>query len=172
LDQLNDFVVLFNLGILDQKSSKRAINLAIDYYKRRLGLPCDEFVFDIVYYDGNYFYTLPDDFNEAISVEYTNKQRNKKDNEFSWMPDDDLLRRVGDKASFTRNIFSVVRRSGKQEAIIVAKDSVASSNLLEGFNDFITASKLASILSNSTGVSDLWEKTTKLTKPKGTLPFG
>jgi hypothetical protein len=167
LQQLNDFAVLFNLGDLNEERQKRAINRAIEYYQRRLGLPCNEFTYQIAYYAGNYFYTLPQDFNEIISVEYTDKNRNSEDNSFRYVPDDELMKTLGDRVYFTHNVFSVVRRDGTQRAIVVAKDSHAGSNLLESFDKFIDATKLTQILNASTGISTILGDNDRTKKTEG-----
>jgi len=167
LQQLNDFAVLFNLGDLNEERQKRAINRAIEYYQRRLGLPCNEFTYQIVYYAGNYFYSLPQDFNEIIAVEYTNKDRNSEDNSFKYVPDDELMKTLGDRVYFTYNAFSVVRRDGTQKAIVVAKDSYVASGLLESFDTFVNATKLTQILNASTGISAILGDNDKTRKTEG-----
>jgi hypothetical protein len=167
LEQLNDFAILFNLGDLNEERQKRAINRAIEYYQRRLGLPCNEFTYRVVYYAGNYYYVLPKDFNEIISVEYTNKNRNTVDNSFRYVPDDELMKTLGDRVYFTFNTFSVLRRDGVQKVIIVAKDSSATSNLIESFDNFIDVTKLSQIISSSTGISTLIGQNDQTRKTEG-----
>lgn len=167
LNQLQDFVDLFNIGDVNQERMKRALNRAIEYYQRRLGLPCNEFSYEILYYDGNYFYTLPADFNEITSFEYKDKIRNKKSNEFHWQPDDILIKKIGNKVNFPHNYFSVTQRNGEQKIIIIPKDAKASSVLLESFNSFITADKLTAILNASSDISALLGENDKTQKTEG-----
>lgn len=167
LNQLNDYTTLFNIGDTTQERQKRALNRAIEYYQRRLGLPCNEFTYQVLYYDGNYFYTLPSDCNEVIKVEYEDKSRNKKRNEFNWQPDDVLIQQIGNKANLPKNYFSNTFRNGKNQLIVIPKDSQASSTLLESFDNFITAAKLSAILSASTGISEISGENDKTLKKEG-----
>jgi len=167
LNQLNDFAVLFNIGETAPDRAKRAINRSIEYYQRRLGLPVNEFTYQILYYDGNYFYTLTSDCNEVIAVEYEEKARNKKKNEYFWQPDDILIQQIGSKANLLKNYFSTSLRDGRNQVIILSKDIQASSVLLESFDNFITTTKLTAILAASTNISAISGENDKTQKTQG-----
>lgn len=75
-DQMNDYVSNYTTGNIDQSNRLRAINRAIEDVHRRLGLTCDETIFNFLYAQDNMFTDLPIDFDEPIALVYQNKNFN------------------------------------------------------------------------------------------------
>ena len=73
----NDYCSNYTTGNIDTNQRLRAINRAIEDVHRRLGLTCDEQIFNFVYSQNNMFTTLPVDFDEPILLYYVNNAFNQ-----------------------------------------------------------------------------------------------
>jgi hypothetical protein len=74
-NQTNDLLSNYNVTTVDAGNTQRAINRAIEYVQRRLGLPSDKQIFSFYYYEDTIFYNIPNDgFNELIQISYNNLQ--------------------------------------------------------------------------------------------------
>ncbi len=69
-NQVSDFAQNYNTSNIDLGNTDRAINRAIEYVQRRLGLPSDRKVYSFYYYDDIMFYDMPDAFNELMQLYY------------------------------------------------------------------------------------------------------
>lgn len=74
--QMNDYISNYTDGNIDDSNRLRALNRAIEDLHRRLGLTCDETIFNFLYAQDNMFTNLPVDFDEPIALVYQNKNYN------------------------------------------------------------------------------------------------
>lgn len=75
-NMMNDYVANYTNGNVDLNQRLRALNRAIEDVHRRLGLTCDETIFNFLYSQDNMFTDLPVDFDEPIALVYQNKNYN------------------------------------------------------------------------------------------------
>lgn len=75
-NQMNDYIANYTVGNIDIVQRLRALNRAIEDVHRRLGLTCDETIFNFLYAQDNMFTDLPEDFDEPILLYYANKNYN------------------------------------------------------------------------------------------------
>lgn len=73
---MNDYVSNYTVGNIDDTNRLRALNRAIEDVHRRLGLTCDEIIFNFLYSQDNMFTDLPEDFDEPILLYYANQNYN------------------------------------------------------------------------------------------------
>lgn len=104
----NDYLANYTTGNIDVPARIRAINRAIEYVDRRMGLPSSEKIFPFVYVQGNMFTNLPEDFNEPITLVYQKPQDNIPCNNWEWQQYPYILQnnefRYGQKSFGTTNI--------------------------------------------------------------------
>lgn len=74
--QMNDYISNYTDGNIDTGNRMRALNRAIEDIHRRLGLTCDETIFNFLYSQDNMFTDLPIDYDEPILLYYVNKNFN------------------------------------------------------------------------------------------------
>lgn len=72
----NDYISNYTTGAVDLSNRLRALNVAIAEVHRKLGLTCDETIFNFLYSQDNMFTDLPNDFDEPLSLVYQNKNYN------------------------------------------------------------------------------------------------
>lgn len=75
-NQMNDYISNYTVGNVDQDQRLRALNRAIEDVHRRLGLTCDETIFNFQYTQDNMFTDLPVDFDEPILLYYVKNNYN------------------------------------------------------------------------------------------------
>ena len=75
--QVNNFISNYTVGNVDLQQRLDAINMAIADVHRRLGLTCDEAIFNFQYTQDNMFTNLPVDFDEPILLYYVNNAFNQ-----------------------------------------------------------------------------------------------
>lgn len=75
-NQVNDYISNYTVGNVDQSQRFRAMNRAIEDVHRRLGLTCDETIFNFLYVQDNMFTNLPVDYDEPILLYYVNNSYN------------------------------------------------------------------------------------------------
>ena len=68
--QTQDLLSNYNVTNIDVGNIDRALNRAIEYVQRKLGLPSDKKIFSFYYYDDTKFYDNPEGFNELIQLYY------------------------------------------------------------------------------------------------------
>lgn len=73
---MNDYVANYTVGNIDDTNRFRALNRAIEDVHRRLGLTCDETIFNFLYSQDNMYTDLPIDYDEPIVLFYVNKNYN------------------------------------------------------------------------------------------------
>lgn len=75
-NMVSDYISSYTVGNLDINQRLRAINRAIEDVHRRLGLTCDEAIFNFLYAQDNPYTALPIDFDEPILLYYVNNNYN------------------------------------------------------------------------------------------------
>lgn len=73
---MNDYISNYTDGNIDDGNRLRALNRAIEDVHRRLGLTCDEKIFNFLYSQDNMFTDLTEDFDEPILLYYENQAYN------------------------------------------------------------------------------------------------
>lgn len=73
---MNDYISNYTTGNVDVNQRLRAINVSIAECHRKLGLTCDETIFNFLYSQDNMFTNLPTDFDEPIVLYYQNQNYN------------------------------------------------------------------------------------------------
>ena len=76
-NMMNDMIANYTTGNIDTNQRLRALNRAIEDVHRRLGLTCDEAIFNFNYSQTNMFTNLPADFDEPILLYYVNNAFNQ-----------------------------------------------------------------------------------------------
>lgn len=74
--QMNDYCSNYTVGNIDETNRFRALNRAMEDIHRRLGLTCDEILFNFLYSQDNMFTDLPSDYDEPILLYYVNNSYN------------------------------------------------------------------------------------------------
>lgn len=74
---MNDYISNYTDGNIDDSNRLRALNRAIEDVHRRLGLVCDETIFNFLYSQDNMFTQLPGDYDEPILLYYVNNNYNQ-----------------------------------------------------------------------------------------------
>lgn len=153
IDQVKDFVSLFNIEESSNERIIRAINRATEYYQRKLGLPCCEFTQEVDYY-GELKVPVNDDVNEIISLTFYDEEKNNEDNEFVYIPNVNLIQQLG--SSTRKNLVSFGIVDGiKVLYIKPARGFENSETTIESFDNFATSANISAILSASTDISSI-----------------
>ena len=77
---VGDLCQNYNVTTVDSGAKDRAINRAIEYVQRKLGLPSDKKIHSFYYYDDTKFYVTPSGFNELLQVYYNTSSLIDTDN--------------------------------------------------------------------------------------------
>lgn len=128
LDQLNDYLSNYTTGAIDLGNRLRAINRAMEYVQRRMTIPSDKTIQQILFSDDNPFYGLNTDFNEPLQVYYSNKWLNKPGRDWRYRPDDDILQTLGQHA--TDKYFGWTTMNGTKQLVLKAKNIIQGSTLI------------------------------------------
>lgn len=153
INQVKDFVSLFNIGDSSDERIIRAINRATEYYQRVLGLPCCEFSQEVDYY-GEPEIPVNDDVNEIIFLGFYDETKNKDRNEFIYVMDRNLIQQYGN--SIAKNLVSFNIINGVKTLYIKPYwDFENSETTIESFDSFATTSNISAILSASTDISSI-----------------
>jgi hypothetical protein len=107
LNNTNDILGHYTTGGIDPGQKLRQINRSIEYVKRRLGLPSDEKVHQILFSQDQIFIDLPSDFDEAIVLRYNDENYNRPGYEWEYFDYTDILRRTGDQPDFKFGFTSI-----------------------------------------------------------------
>lgn len=156
---------------LDPGQLNRQINRAIEYIKRRFGLPSDEKIFSFNFNEDQIFIDLPSDFDESILVKYQDNYYNRPGYDWTFVSYPDLFRQLGNypgfKYSFTtingRKQLMMVGANTRRGELLFDFDAVgdwvvdddASSLALDEFQKYTGSGSLSFDITNSTGVATL-----------------
>ncbi|MEM5784994.1 MAG: hypothetical protein QW469_00445 [Candidatus Aenigmatarchaeota archaeon] len=116
---------------LDENKAIRAINSACDIVFNQIGIPSQEKEYVFSFDESQTTYSLPTDFNEAISLRYEDDKLNRY-GRFMMRPVEYLYEKIGFVSSTTR-LFGIDSASGSWRLFVLAKNSKASL-LIDAFD--------------------------------------
>jgi len=123
LDNVGDLTGNYNTGTEDPDAKIRAINRSIEYFKRKIGFPCDEVIQTFYFSADQLFYDLNDNFDESIKVLYHNPQANIPSVEWNYYNYPDILRDTGESGN---SKYSFTTINGRKQLVMFG------SNLMGG----------------------------------------
>lgn len=135
---MNDYISNYSVGNVDNFQRIRALNRAIEDVHRRLGLTCDETIFNFLYTQDNMFTDLPIDYDEPILLYYVNKNFNLGGQSgWQWNPYTRILQNSGQggaigygfgyaRSAYGQKIFSSTNINGSKQLIQLG------SNIIQG----------------------------------------
>ncbi len=142
LNRLNDFLSNYTTGSIDLGNRMRGINSAFEYVKRRMTLPSDELVQQILFAQDNIFYPVNKDFNEGLTLSYSDITQNTPAREWIYLPYREIIRMSGNQFVNT-NYWSWMPLSGKMQLVIFGRN-LSQGQTLSTF-DSITNSGYAGL---------------------------
>jgi hypothetical protein len=134
----SDLLSNYNVTTVDKGNKERAINRAIEYVQRKLGLPSDKKIWSFYFYDDTKFYTTPDGFNELLQLYYNtssvvdsdyNNPRNR------WFVDKDieLLRATGNTyGSMNKVAFTTINQLSQ---LMLVGSNIRGSSIINAFDN-------------------------------------
>ena len=126
---------------LDTARGIRAINSAIQFVKAQISLPGHESEYTFKFFDDQYFYPVPDDFNEPISLRYVDDRFNRE-HRFTFVPGELLFERVKAK-TFNTRLWGTYYGTGAPQLMVLAKNKMAPI-LIDSFDSQTTITWVAS----------------------------
>lgn len=124
---VQDYIGNYSTGTLKQDVRYRAINRAIEYCRRLLGIPADEDIHTFWYTEDQFFYDLPSSFREALFVQYNNKLSNTLDNKWDYFDYPHVLQGLG---GVRQNRWSVTHINGKKQLVMAGYNGIQGRTLL------------------------------------------
>lgn len=119
INQTNDLVANYTTSTIDLGNTTRAVNRAIEYVQRRLGLPSDRKISSFNYYDDTRFYALPVGYGEDIELYYNTSNanvdadHNVSENRWDRTEDTAILRSTGQYRLQNRYAFTTMNGSNQ-----------------------------------------------------------
>lgn len=138
---MNDYVANYTVGNIDDTNRFRALNRAIEDVHRRLGLTCDETIFNYLYSQDNMFTNLPVDYDEPIMLYYVNKNYNVGGQAgWKWNKYVDILQNSGiggnngygygyALGAYGQKLFSSTNINGLKQLIQLGANIIQGSNI-------------------------------------------
>jgi len=120
LDMCNDYLGNYTTSTIDPGAKIRAVNRAIEYLKRRLGLPSDETIQTFNFCEDQFFYSLNSDFDEVLQLVYHDPLLNTPQRRWEWSPYKDLIQKTGD--GNTSFVFSNTTINGSNQLMMVGQN--------------------------------------------------
>lgn len=141
--QMNDYVSNYTDGNIDDSNRLRALNRAIEDVHRRLGLVCDETIFNFLYSQDNMFTQLPSDYDEPILLYYVNNNYNQgSQSGWKWNKYTTILQNSGIGSSYGlgyamgtygQKMFSSTQMNGTKQLIQLGPN-VIQGNIINSFS--------------------------------------
>lgn len=143
--QMNDYISNYTVGNIDDSNRIRALNRAIEDIHRKLGLVCDETIFNFLYSQDNMFTDLPIDYDEPILLYYVNQNYNQGGQSgWKWNKYTSILQNSGVGGSggygygyaqgiYGQKQFSSTAMNGKKQLIQLGSN-VIQGNIINPFN--------------------------------------
>lgn len=155
---MNDYISNYTDGNIDDSNRLRALNRAIEDVHRRLGLVCDETIFNFQYSQDNMFTQLPVDYDEPILLYYVNQNYNQGGQSgWKWNKYTTILQNSGiggnggyglgyPQGIYGQKMFSSTQMNGKKQLIQLGSNVIQGSiinpytslNLLSATGDATT----------------------------------
>lgn len=127
-----------NSGQVNADRKKRAVDQAINFFKRKMGLPSDELIYSFLFSQDQLFYDMPTDFDEELQLLYHNPDFNTPENEWENRAYPEVLQRTG---SNTRNIWSFTSINGRRQLVMSGRNLRQGGLLfsLDAVGDWVAA---------------------------------
>lgn len=142
---VNDYITNYSVGNIDTTNRFRAINRAMEEVHRRLGLTCDETIFNFLYSQDNMFTNLPVDYDEPILLYYVNQNYNQGGQSgWKWNKYTTILQNSGiggnggwglgyPQGIYGQKMFSSTNMNGLKQLIQLGSN-VIQGNMINPFN--------------------------------------
>lgn len=95
LDTQDDYMANYTTGNVDNNQRMRQANRSIEWWQRRITLPSDKKIQNILFYEDTLFYDTEDDFTEPLGLFYHDSQFNINGMGWEYRPDTEILHRLG-----------------------------------------------------------------------------
>jgi hypothetical protein len=134
---MNNFISNYTTGNIDLQQRLDALNMSIADVHRRLGLTCDESIFNFQYTQDNMFTDLPDDFDEPILLYYENDSYNLGDQVgWKWDKYTRILQNSGlgrGNGRYGQKTFSSTNINGSKQ-LVQRGTNMIQGNMINPFN--------------------------------------
>lgn len=127
LDLIGDYTAA-DSGQNSQPSQIRAITQAVAYFQRKLALPSDEKTSSFYFSDDQFFYPIPEGFEEELDILYNDPTLNVSGNEWDFEEYSDLLKRSGSR--ITQNRWSFTTINGFRQIILIG-DNIRKGSVID-----------------------------------------
>ena len=137
INQTSDYNQNYDVSTIDTGNVIRAINRAIEFVQRRLGLPSDRQIFTFSYYEDTKFYNLPTGYTEYIQLYYNtvnanvDTDHNSARHRWESCEDVEILRSTGQYNHNNRYAFTTMNGSNQ---IMLDGHNLHQSVLINSFD--------------------------------------
>lgn len=129
--QTNDYLGNYTVGTQPNPIKIRAINRAIEYMQRRMGLPSDEQVFHFNFSADQIYYDMPDAYNEPLQLLYDNVNYNVPARAWRYRKYPDILEKEG--INTCKRYFGYTSINGKNQ-LVVNGPNIFAPQLIDSFD--------------------------------------
>lgn len=166
-----DHLANYTTSTIDPGQKKRQINRAIEYIKRRFGMPSDETIFSFLFCEDQNFYDLPEDFDESFLLKYRNDAYNIPQYKWDYYTYAELFKVIGNAPGF---MYAVTTINGRKQLMVVGQNVVrgqlldscetistwaasgdASGLVVDSLQKYAGSASLSFDITRSTGVATL-----------------
>jgi len=149
---VNDFNQNYSTSTIDQGNKLRAINRAIEYVQRRLGLPSDKRIKEFYFYEDTLFYNADEGTNELLEIYYNTDSSSSADsnsfpNRWFAYKDIEILRNTN--GNNQQNRFAFTSINGLNQ-ILMKGYNTRPRNLINVFNSTVGLTGSTSVTSLTT----------------------
>lgn len=122
INQTADFNQNYTASVIDQGNVIRAINRAMEFVQRRLGLPSDRKIQSFYFYEDTHYYALNSDFSDFVQLYYnttnvnTDGDHNTPANRWYSYEDTELLRSTAN--NLIKNRFGFTTNNGSNQLVL------------------------------------------------------
>lgn len=127
LNATNDNIGSYSTGITADDIKKRAINRAIEWVKRTIGIPTDEKVQTILFSADQKYYDLNADVDEGLMVIYSDEDYNTEQYRWEYYNYPDILHTTG---GLRTNRWSITYINGTKQLVLHANNLSQGNTLL------------------------------------------
>lgn len=135
--KLGDYARSYTTGNVDLGQRTRAVNEAIAYFQRRLGLPSDERVQSFYYVKGTDYYNLNGDYNEPVGIFYHDYQYNIPGNQFTYRKYPEILQLSGLNPNLRYFSFVTYNSTVNPKQLLIIGPNLNGGSILESFDNAI-----------------------------------
>lgn len=127
LNYTNDEIGNYTTGNVNNDVKIRAINRAIEWVKRNLGLPTDEKIQTFWFSADQIFYDLNSDFDESLQLLYNDRNLNTPGSRWEYRTYPEIFERTG---SARQNLFSITNVNGTKQLVVHGYNRFGSQTIL------------------------------------------